>query len=280
VLALRENAGMAAHLSTMAAALPDALIVCDMPLANVCGPLGLAWQRSIVVADASNASVHAAIGEWMDAKAKMGKPAWILHAPALSMAGARVQDVGHWRFARTFVAPTVHPPARDTASESLDAELARVDGLDPSVVATRFGNTPVWGIVDRGFYASAIAPFGTVRMTNGSASLDLPATLLANCDALSFDWFSWAPQNERRSTQVRIAGRDAWQADLPPGLSSSVVALPAGPLPDVVRVEIRSATFDPRSLDPADSRPRVGIGVVGIRAIAKAPAVQHAGALP
>lgn len=276
VLALRENAGMGARLSTIAAALPDALVVCDVPLANVCGPLGLAWRRHVVVADMSSADARAAITQWIAAKAQSGKAAWMLHTPLLSTIGTHAQVVDRWQLARTFVVPTPHPPAREVASEWVDAQLSRIDGLDPAVAATRFGGTPTWGVADHGFYASTITPFGTVRMTDGSASLDLPAELLANAHALVFDWFSWAPRGEARPTRVRVADRDAWEGTLSPGVSTTVVAVPAEPRAGVVRVEILSETFDPRFLDASDRRTHVGIGLLGIRAVAYPPGVVYA----
>jgi hypothetical protein len=264
VFATRANEGMVQTLRGIEAKLPDALVVCDAAIANVCGPLTLAFGHPIVVANLADAGVHAAVGRWFVAKAALGHQAWVLHRPSLSLAGTQAECTGQWRFVRHFVAPTTRPPAHDVASEAIDVDLARVDALDARFVEKRFGETPVFGVVDHGFYPAEPTPFGTVRMTNGSAMLEMPAVALAPFRTLQFDWFSWAPRGERRTTRVTIDGREVWSQSLAPGVSSSAVSLP--PLGQgLVRIGIQSETFDPRFLDASDPRTHVGIGLLGIR---------------
>ena len=265
VFATRANEGMARTLRGIEAELPDALVVCDAAVANVCGPLALAFGHPIVVANLADSGVHAAVGRWFAAKAAFGRQAWVLHRPSMSLIGTRSVCTGQWHFVRHFVAPTTRPPARNVASEAIDVDLSRVDALDARFAGKRFGDTPVFSVVDRGFYAEEPTPFGTVRMTNGRAVLEIPAVALAPFHTLAFDWFSWAPRNERRMTRVTIDGREAWRTDLAPGESSSVVPLPA-PTGTVVRIGIESDAFDPRFLDASDPRTRVGVGLLGIRA--------------
>jgi hypothetical protein len=104
-------------------------------------------------------------------------------------------------------------------------------------------------------------------MTNGAASLDVPSELLRDAAALEFKWFSWAPHGEWRETTVRVAGLPAWHVTLTPGVTTTEVRLPQALPRGSVRIEVDSAAFDPRTLDPADYRHRVGVGVLDIRAV-------------
>jgi hypothetical protein len=103
-------------------------------------------------------------------------------------------------------------------------------------------------------------------MTDGSASLDVPTAMLGDATALEFTWFSWAPRGESRTVGVRVDDKLAWRARVPPGVST--VKVPLQPSSRAMtRVEIDSDAFDPRELDAADYRDRVGIGVIRIRAL-------------
>lgn len=266
LITLRENRGAAALVSSIDAAMPDALVVADLPAGNMAIVLSIARHRRVVVADLQQADSRAAIARWLEDKAREGKPAWLLIGESILPAGARTEVVTRWQFERRALARTVHPPARGVKDETVRMVLARIDGLDANIAFDGFGGTPAWGIPDSGFYAADMTPFGIVRMTNGVASLDVPSGLLRDVASLEFKWFSWAPRGESRETTVRVAGLPAWQGTLAPGVSTTTVPLPQ-PLPSgSVRIEIDSAAFDPRTLDPADYRDRVGVGVIGIRA--------------
>jgi hypothetical protein len=155
---------------------------------------------------------------------------------------------------------------REVRTEKAGASLVRAEGLDSDFVFAGFGGTPSWGIPDAAFQRAATAPFGTLRMTSGSASLDVPSTMLGNATAREFTWFSWAPRGESRNVGVRIDGALAWRARVAPGVSAATEPLLA-PKAATTRIETDGDAFDPRALDPADYRDRVGIGVVRIRAL-------------
>jgi hypothetical protein len=266
-LALRENQGSGTLLASVAARLPDALVVCDAPLANACGPLALAWQHPVIVADLQRGEVRRAVARWFARKAESGKPAYLLHDARTSMDGAQADCEGTWQWRRQFIAPSMRAPARDIESAVLGIALTRVGGLDAAFAERGFGNHAVWGLDDDGFYPPAPSPFGSVRMTNGHATLDVPAASLTAYRSLAFDWFSWAPWNESRSVSVTIAGHRAWQKTLPSGASHADVVLPALPSRGTVRIAVDSDAFDPRRLDANDRRTGVGIGVLGIRGV-------------
>jgi hypothetical protein len=121
--------------------------------------------------------------------------------------------------------------------------------------------------MDSGFLRAEGTPFGTLRMTDGSASLDVPTAILDGATALEFTWFSWAPRGESRAVGVRVDGGLAWRGVVTPGLARVAVPLPSLRPSATLHVEIDSEAFDPRLLDPADYRERVGIGVVRVRAL-------------
>lgn len=275
IITTRENQGAAALIDAVNARLPDALVVSDLAAANMAAVLSVAGRRDVVVADFGSPDARVAIARWLEAKTREGKPAWLLSGDRLSPSGARSRVVADWQLERRAVARTTRPPAREVVHESVQLKLSRVDALDSDIAFEGFGGTPVWGIADEGFFPAETTPFGTLRMTNGSAMLEVPSLLLRDATVLEFDWFSWAPWGETRATTVRIDGALAWRGMLPPGVSKSTVPL-RQPLPsDAVRIGIESAAFDPRVLDPADFRARVGVGLRAIRAraggLAKGP---------
>jgi hypothetical protein len=267
LITLRENRGAAAWVASLGAAMPDALVVADLPAGNMAIVLSIARQRRVVVADLQQADSRAAVARWLEGKAREGKPAWLLIGESILPAGARTEIVVRSQFERHSLARTVHPPVRGVQDETIRMVLARVDGLDANIAFEGFGATPAWRIADSGFYPAAATPFGTVRMTDGVASLDVPSELLRDAGALEFKWFSWAPHGESRETTVRVAGLPAWQGTLTPGVTTTEVPLPQALPGGSVRIEVDSAAFDPRTLDPADYRHRVGVGVLGIRAL-------------
>lgn len=267
LLTLRENRGAVAWVASLDAAMPDALVVADLPAGNMAIVLSIARQRRVVVADFQQADSRAAVARWLEGKGREGKPAWLLIGESILPAGARTEIVMRSQFERRALARTVHPPARGVDDETIRMVLARTDGLDANIAFEGFGGTPAWRIADSGFYRADTTPFGTLRMTNGVASLDVPSELLRDAAALEFKWYSWAPHGESRETNVRVAGLPAWHGTLTPGVTTTEVPLPQALPSGSVRIEVDSAAFDPRTLDPADYRHRVGVGVLGIRAL-------------
>ena len=266
MLALNENRGAAKLIDTVAAQMPDDLVVASLSAANVAAALAATHHRRLVVADLDLPANRAAVGRWIAAKAASGKTAWLLVGDEILPAGARMDVVARPQYERHFIARAVRPPANVTQVEPVALSLVRVDGLDSNLAFSGFGGTPSWSITDVGFQRSASTPFGALRMTDGSASLDVPSAMLDGATALEFAWFSWAPRGESQKVAVRIDGALAWNGVVAPGVSRAAVPLPAR-LPGTLHVEIDSDAFDPRVLDPTDYRERVGIGVVQIRAV-------------
>jgi hypothetical protein len=266
LLTLKENQGAAALFDAIDRQMPAGLVVATLPAANVGVALSSARRRRVVAVDIDSAPHRAAVARWIDAKAAAGKPAWLLANDDVLPSGAHATVAGHWQYERRFIARSVRPPLRDVRTERLGMSLVRTDGLDRDLASAGFGGTQSWNIPDAGFQRPAVTPVGTLRMTDGSASLDVPAAMLGNATALEFTWFSWAPRGESRTVGVRIGDQLAWRARLPPGVSTVTVPLPPSSRA-TTHVEIDSDAFDPRELDPADYRDRVGIGVVRIRAL-------------
>ncbi len=271
MLTLRDNRGAGALIAAIDASMPNALVVADMPAANAGIVLSVARQRRVLVADLQAPAARVAVAQWFSDKAGEGKPAWMLHGPELSTAGLLATPVGQWAFERRTLMRTTRPPARTIVVEPVRLVLSRVAGLNPEIAFEGFGAKPTWGIPDEGFHASEVTAVGGLRMTNGAASVAIPVPLLRDATGLRFDWFSWAPRGESRETQVRLDGRPAWRGTLPPGVTSIVVPLPPALPPGSLRIEIHSAAFDTRTLDPSDRRGNMGVGLLGIHALRGPP---------
>lgn len=266
LLTLKENQGAAALFDAIDRQMPADLVVATLPAANVGVVLSSTRRRRVVVVDIDRAPNRAAVARWIDAKASAGRPAWLLADDDVLPAGAHATIAGRWQYERRFIARSVRPPVRDVRTERLGISLVRADGLDRDLATAGFGGTPSWSIPDAGFQRPDVTPFGTLRMTDGSASLDVPAAMLGDATALEFTWFSWAPRGESRTVGVRVDDKLAWRARVPPGVSTVTVPLQPSARA-TTHVEIDSDAFDPRELDAADYRDRVGIGVIRIRAL-------------
>jgi len=275
MIALNENRGAAALIDALDTQMPNDLVVANLPAANVAAALAATRHRRLVVTDLDRPADRAAVGRWIAAKAALGKHAWLLVGAEIMPAGARTTVVAHPQYERRFIARAARPPARETQAKPVAASLVRADGLDDDLAFSGFGGTPSWSITDAGFLKSESTPFGTLRMTDGSASLDVPSAMLEGATALDFAWFSWAPRGESRTVAVRVDGALAWRGVVAPGPSRVAVPLPSR-LPATLHVEIDSDAFDPRALDPADYRERVGIGVVQVRGVRSSPSASEA----
>ncbi|HKP67503.1 MAG TPA: hypothetical protein VJX31_12805, partial [Casimicrobiaceae bacterium] len=266
MLALNENRGAAALIGAVDEKMPDDLVVATLPAANAAAALAATRHRQIVVTDLDRPANRAAVGRWLASKSALGKPAWLLVGDEILPSGARMNVVARAKYERHFVARAERPPARVVQVENVALSLVRMDGLEASLAFSGFGGTPSWSIIDRGFQRSAPTPFGTLRMTDGSASLDVPSAMLDGATALEFVWFSWAPRGESRAVAVRINDQLVWRANVAPGVSNMTVSLPPRGSSTAWHIDIESDAFDPRVFDPADYRERVGIGVLQIKA--------------
>jgi len=275
MLALNENRGAATLINAVDTQMPDDLVVASLPAGNVAAALAATRHRRLVVTDLDRPANRAAVGRWIAAKAALGKHAWLLVGDEILPAGARTHVVARRQYERHFIARAARPPARVAQVEPVAVSLVRADGLDDDLAFRGFGGTPSWSITDAGFMRSEPTPFGALRMTDGSASLDVPSAMLDHAMALEFAWFSWAPRGESRTVAVRVDGALAWRGTVAPGPSRVAVPLPSR-LPATLHVEIDSDAFDPRALDPADYRERVGIGVVQVRAVRSSPSASEA----
>jgi len=266
LLTLKENQGAAALFDAIDRQMPTGLVVASLPAANAGAVLSSTRHRSVVVVDIERAPNRAAVARWINAKAAEGKSAWLLVDDDVLPSGAHASVAGRWQYERHFIARSVRPPVRDVRTERPGISLVRADGLDRNLASAGFGGTPSWSIPDTGFLRADVTPFGTLRMTDGSASLDVPAAMLGDATALEFTWFSWAPRGESRTVGVRVDGDLAWRASVASGVSN--VTVPLRPSKSaMIHIEIYSDAFDPRELDPNDYRDRVGIGVIRIRAL-------------
>lgn len=264
---LRENRGAAALIDAVDRDMPNGLVLASLPVGNLGSVLAIARGRRVVVVDLDRAEHRTAVARWIEARSVTDDAGWLLVGDDSPPAGAHTHPVAKWQYERAFLARTVKPPARVVRTETVRASLLRVDGLDAGLAYAGFGGTRAWRIADRGFWPAEATPFGTLRMTDGTASLEVPAMMLADATALEFTWFSWAPHGERTHVAVGFDGRAAWHAGVAPGVST--VTLPFRPSAGdrIVRIDVRSDTFDPRGLAPGDFRDRVGVGVIRIRAL-------------
>jgi len=265
ILTLRENAGVATSIDILSGELPTTLVVADLRAAEVASALFVAKGKSVLIADLSRDQPRAAVAKWIDAKTAHGSFGWLLHLPELSMTGLREQSAVNQMFTREFTAPTTHAPARDKMRQEFNVVLSRIDGFDDAALFRRFGAAPTWNIAEHGFLPVELTQFGTLRLTNGDASLRLPSQMVGNATAVAFDFFLWSPSGKPRKLEIRIDGRTEWDGPIDSGVTTIRVPLRPGNRQNVVLIEIVSETFDTQTIQPGDRRGRVGVALLGTR---------------
>jgi hypothetical protein len=274
LLLLRENDGMTSQIAAIAKQLPEALVVSVGADENVAAALFLAYDKAVAPID-GNRDVEQ-LTRWIEAKAELGRPAWLLHGAALWRTGLRVSQRNEWWLTRQFLVPTTRPPATTVAKQDLQLILSRVDGLDPSFATRMFGGERVWGAREGGFADAEVAPFGTFRRVDVSAWIEVPAEVLRNAVALKLDLFCSAQEGAQCPLHVTIGTEVAWTGGVGSGVSTLRVPIPKPLHGDLARIGFTSEHADPMNMSKHD--PRVGIGLIGIRPLqAGEPAASEPG---
>jgi hypothetical protein len=263
-LTLRENGGADKAITALAAKLPDELVIADLPAAELASTLLIGMGRPVVVADLRRPDHRALVATWMAAKFAIGADAWLLHAPGLSVAGTRSERVHAQTLSSLRIVGSPRAPARKMEQRSLDIVLTRISGLDRDALFRRFGAEPHWGIEEQGFLQPEVTQFGVLRLTNGNARIAISAPEAAAATGVMFDVFLWSPSGKPAQSAILLDGKTIWDGPVQPGvatLRAPIDRVPKTPF----TVELRSATFDTRELDPSDLRGKVGLAVLGIR---------------
>ncbi|MDQ2963956.1 MAG: hypothetical protein M3R31_12500, partial [Pseudomonadota bacterium] len=266
-LLLRENDGMTSGIAAIANELPEALLVSAGVDENVAAALLLAYRKPVALIDGSLSSAAdvSQVTKWIEAKAQLGRPAWLLHGPGLSRTGARVSQQREWWLTRRFLVPSNRPPATTIGTRDLLLILSRVDGLDPSFATRMFGGEPVWGAREGGFFAAEVAGFGLFRHTDGNAWIEVPAETLRNAEALKVDVFTSAKEVAARRLRVTVDNEVAWTGTIDPGVSTLRVPIPKPLQGDMARIGLIRERVDVVEISGDDSRFGLSIGLVGIR---------------
>lgn len=263
-LVLRENAGAAEAIAALGAKLPNELVIADLPAAELASTLLIAMGRPVIVADLTRQDHRALVATWISAKAEIGANAWLLHAPGLSLAGTLYERAHTQTLSSLRVGGSSQAPARTVEKRSLEFVLSRISGLDRDALFRRFGAEPHWGVEEQGFLDPEVTQFGVLRLTNGNAKFLIRAPEAAAVSAVAFDVFHWSPSGEPARSEILLDGEAIWS-----GLVQSGVATLRASIDRVSKVpftlELRSATFDTRHLDPSDLRGKVGLALLGIR---------------
>lgn len=271
VLLMRENDGLTTQIAAIARQLPDELIVADDVQQDIGSALFVAFGKPVAVA---NGGLYVTgnpeqITKWIDAKAKSGHAAWLLHSPDLWRTGAKWSNRHAWWVTRQVIEPSFVPPATTIKTHTSQIVLSRVDGLDHTFAARMFGAERIWGAREEGFFGTEVAPFGMFRYTNGDAWIEVPSAAIRDADALKVDVFTFAKEGVRRWLRVRIDGQVVWTGDVRAGLETVRVPAVKPALGDLVRIELQSERADIADMSAHDPRAGLSVGLVGIRPLRK-----------
>jgi hypothetical protein len=263
-LVLRDNGGAAEAIAALAAKLPNELVIADLPAAELASTLLIATGRPVIVADLTRQDHRALVATWISAKADIGANAWLLHAPELSLAGTRSDRAHAQTLSSLRVVGSPRAPARTVEQRSLELVLSRISGLDRDALFRRFGAEPHWGVEEQGFLNPEVTQFGVLRLTNGNARFLIWAPEAAAASAVVFDVFHWSPSGKPARSAILLDGEAIWSGLVQSGVATLRASIDRAPKVPFT-LELRSATFDTRELDPSDLRGKVGLAVLGIR---------------
>jgi hypothetical protein len=263
-LVLRDNGGAVKAIAALASKLPNELVIADLPAAELASALLIAMDRPVVVADLTRPDHRALVAAWMSAKADVGASAWLMHAPGLSLGGTRSERMHAQTVSSLRIVGAPHAPVRNVEQRSLDIVLTRISGLEHETLFRRFGAEPHWQVEEQGFLRPEATRFGTLRLTNGNAKMTVRAPEATAATAVVFDVFLWSPSGKPVQSAILLDGERIWSGSAQSGpntLRAPLTSVPRAPF----TLELRSETFDTRSVNPTDLRGPVGLAVLGIR---------------
>lgn len=266
-LLFRENDGITGQIAAIAKELPNSLVVATGVDQNVAAALLVAYGKPVAFIndDLSQTDDFIRVSDWIDAKAKLGHPAWLLHGPEFWTTGANLALQREWRMTRHLITPYDHPPADSVVTQTSQIMLTRANGLDPSFAKRMFGGERAWGAPGRHFFGTEVAPFGAFRYTDGFAWIDVPAKALSDADALKVDVFSYAKPGERRWLHVLINEQRAWDGSVDAGVSTLRIPIREPVTSDVARITLLSQVMNRSEINKKDPRIDLSIGLMGIR---------------
>ena len=267
----RENDGITDQIATIARELPNNLVVATGVDPNVAAALLVAYGKPVAFIndDLSQTDDFVKVGDWIDAKSKLGHPAWLLHGTDFSYIGGNFTFEREWRISRQFLAPSYRPPARTVATQTYQIILSRADGLDRSFTKRMFGGERAWGAPGRHFFGTEVAPFGEFRYTDGFAWIDVPTEALNGAEALKLDLYSYARTGERRWLHVLIDEQPVWGGEVDSGVSTLRIPISTTAKKDPTRITLLSEPIDRSEISPSDARLNLSIGLIGIRPLAR-----------
>ena len=114
---LRENDGMTNQLAAIASELPDGLVVSNDTQSSVAAALFFAYGKQVVTIDPDfpHTGNVEPLTKWIEAKSKLGHPAWLLYGPESSPGEAKISEQREWLLTRKHLVPTTRPPATQVA---------------------------------------------------------------------------------------------------------------------------------------------------------------------
>ena len=266
-LLFRENDGMTEQIAAIAKELPNSLIVATGVDQNVAAALLVAYGKPVAFIndDLSQTDDFMHVSDWIDAKAKLGHPAWLLHGPEFWTTGANLALQRKWRMTRSLIKPYDHPPATAIVTQTSHIMLTRANGLDLSFAMRMFGGERAWGAPGRHFFATEVAPFGAFRYTDGFAWIDVPTNALRHAEALKVDVFSYARAGERRWLHVLLNEQRIWDGSVDAGVSTLRIPIPESLTGNTARITLLSQEIGRNELNKEDPRIDLSIGLIGIR---------------
>ena len=143
---VRENDGMTQQIQSIASELPNELVLSMGLDRDVVAAILVAFDKPVVFVsgDLANQNDLAEVVKWIQEKAKLGRPAWILHGRSWPRAAQESQQVNRWTVTRPSMERPNRPMDAEAYSRTSLVILSRVAGVNSITDQSLFGRTTHW----------------------------------------------------------------------------------------------------------------------------------------
>jgi hypothetical protein len=264
---MRENDETTRQIESIARELPDELIVSVGVNENIAASLLVAYGKPVLFInrDMADSSDVAEVGKWIEAKSRLGRPAWLLYGQNLSSMGMALEQLRTWRLTSRYVVPSNQPPAVEVGEQTWRLTLCRVDRIQSSSETRMFGGERRWDAAESGFLSEEVAGFGSFRRIDGFAWIDVPSARLRDSEAMKVDIVYLGKKEDSRWFHILINNEPVWSGSVSADLHTLRVPLPKPLVGDIARITLVNGAAGPTRNVAAEAATPGDIGLIGIR---------------
>lgn len=223
---------------------------------------------------AINGSFDQAVAVHQDlARCAAERPCVAVHVPGVLFPGLSTHDLGAVTLLRQRIGGTPRAPATATDSSQVQRQLTRIDGFMPAVDDRLVGEHRDWRLPEHGFWDGEVGTWGSMRWTDGDATVRVPSL-----PAAAVEFLLQLPKDGGSHLRLSIndeilfeglGGAGRWQRSFRP---------PAPGVDGYWNVRIQSSRFTAADRYGGGDQRTLGVKVEAVRLVAAPPSLGKAAA--